>query len=139
MSTIIDFFAAPNDAAAGEAQLVGPAKAFASVSFGGFDPEEAVVEWEELLTGNSAGEPRVVADQDDDGGCFVFALPPRLTAALADAEPVALRSAATAWTRLRAADGESIDAAVATAILEDLAALATGAGQFGHRLYCRVA
>lgn len=51
----------------------GPGRAFESLSFGDFNPEEAVVKWECLLVGGSfeelveAGEPRIVAGQDNDG------------------------------------------------------------------------
>lgn len=85
------FFVAPDDTSASLALWTGPGRAFESLSFGNFDPEEAVVEWECLLAGGSfedligVGEPRIVAGQDNDG-CVVFAISPRLSAALADAE-----------------------------------------------------
>ncbi|MFG2692098.1 hypothetical protein [Kitasatospora sp. NPDC048407] len=145
MSTLITFFTAPDDTSAA-ALPTGPGRAFESVSFGGFDPEEAAVEWEHLLTGADpeelldVDEPRTVADQnDDDSGCLVFALSPRLSTALATAEPATLRSAATAWTHLRAEDGEHIGADIASAIMDDLAALATSARNENHAIYCWVA
>ncbi|MFE9138502.1 hypothetical protein [Streptomyces sp. NPDC007355] len=67
MSIIVRFFVAPDDTSAGLALQSGPGRAFESLSFGNFDPEEAVVEWECLLVGGSswelieAGEPRIVA------------------------------------------------------------------------------
>ncbi|MFF9337630.1 hypothetical protein [Streptomyces albogriseolus] len=73
MSVIVEFFAASDDVSAALALRAGPRRAFESLSFGNFDPEEAVVEWECLLAGGSfeelvdAGEPRLVAGQDDDG------------------------------------------------------------------------
>ncbi|MGV9892759.1 hypothetical protein [Streptomyces sp. NPDC003395] len=88
MSIIVEFFAAPDDASAALVLQAGPRRAFESLSFGNFDPEEAVVEWECLLAGGSfeelvdAGEPRIVAGQSDDR-CVVFAISPRLSAALA--------------------------------------------------------
>ncbi|MGW3360801.1 hypothetical protein ACWDFL_36325 [Streptomyces bungoensis] len=121
------FFVAPDDTSAALTLQTGPARAFEVLSFGNFDPEEAVVEWECLLAGGSfeevvgAGEPRIVAGQDN-GGCVVFALSPRLSTALADAEQSRLGDVAAAWAQSRAADGEVIDTAVADAIVGDLAA-----------------
>ncbi|MFF0387244.1 hypothetical protein ACFYS8_00960 [Kitasatospora sp. NPDC004615] len=146
MSILITFFTAPDDTSAAAVLPTGPGRAFESVSFGGFDPEEAAVEWEHLLTGADpeelldADEPRTVADHGDgDSGCLVFALSPRLSTALATAEPATLRSAATAWTHLRAEDGERIDADIASAIMDDLAALATTAAGENHGVYCWIA
>ncbi|MFF3951229.1 hypothetical protein ACFYYN_41475 [Streptomyces sp. NPDC001902] len=88
MSIVVDFFAAPDDTAAASVLGAGTVRGFASLSFGNFDPEEAVVEWECLLTGSGseelaeAGEPRLVAGADH-GEHLVFALSPRLSAALA--------------------------------------------------------
>ncbi|WP_411108763.1 hypothetical protein [Streptomyces sp. c-19] len=110
MSIIVKFFVAPDDTSASLALQSGPGPAFESLSFGNFDPEEAVLEWECLLAGGSfeelleAGEPRIVAGQDNDG-CVVFAISPRLSTALADAEHAGLRDVAASWIRLRAEDG----------------------------------
>ncbi|MER6346251.1 hypothetical protein ACWC10_32115 [Streptomyces sp. NPDC001595] len=145
MSIIVEFFAAPDDASAAAVLRTGPRGAFESLSFGNFDAEEAVVEWECLLVGGSsadelldAGEPRLVAGQDDDG-CVVLALSPRLSAALAEAEPSALKGAAAAWSAQRAEDGEVIDVEIAEAILSDLSALAGSARHRDHGVYCWVA
>ncbi|MEU9057371.1 hypothetical protein AB0D13_00380 [Streptomyces sp. NPDC048430] len=143
MSVIVEFFAAPDDASAALALRTGP-RAFASLSFGNFDPEEAVVEWECLLVGGSveelveADEPRLVAGLDDDG-CVVFAISPRLSAALAGAERPELKVAAAAWSLQRAEDGEVIDAEIAEVILSDLAALVSSARLQGQGVYCWVA
>ncbi|MGQ4381084.1 hypothetical protein ACN6K9_005044 [Streptomyces sp. SAS_267] len=144
MSTIVEFFTAPDDAAAALVLWTGPPHPFESLSFGNFDPEEAAVEWECLLAGGSfedlveAGEPRLVAGQDDDG-CVVFAFSPRLFAALAEAERPELDDAAASWAALRAEDGEVIDTDIASVILGDLAALARSARLQGRAVYCRVA
>ncbi|SEP04935.1 hypothetical protein [Actinacidiphila rubida] len=88
--------------------------------------------WECLLTGGSfeelieAGVPRIVAGQDSDG-CVVFAISPRLSTALADAEHSRLSDVAASRTQLRAEDGEVIDTEIAEAIVSDLAALASSA------------
>ncbi|MFF5157787.1 hypothetical protein ACFY3N_16295 [Streptomyces sp. NPDC000348] len=143
MSTIVEFFVAPDDASAAAALRAGPRRA-ESLSFGNFDPEEAVVEWECLLVGGGfeelveAGEPCVVAGRDDDG-CVVFALSPRLAAALADAERSRLRDVAVSWAAWRAEDGEDIGAEIAEVILGELAALAGHARSRGQGVYCWVA
>jgi hypothetical protein len=144
VSIIVKFFAAPDDASAASALQTGPGRAFESLSFGNFDPEEAVVEWECLLAGGSfeelveAGEPRIVAGQDDDG-CVVFAVSPRLSNALAGADRSTLRDIAASWAVKRAEDGEVIDTDVAHAILVDLAALVSSARRQGQGVYCWVA
>ncbi|UXX91146.1 hypothetical protein N7U49_00015 [Streptomyces sp. AD2-2] len=144
MSITIEFFVAPDDTSAARVLQTGPRRTFESLSFGNFDPEEAVVEWQCLLSGGSfeelveAGEPRIVADQDDDG-CIVFAISPRLSAALAQAEQPELKNAAAAWSSQRAEDGEAIDTEIAYGILSDLAVLATTARRLGQDTYCWVA
>ncbi|MER7960017.1 hypothetical protein [Streptomyces sp. NPDC096030] len=144
MSIIVKFFVAPDDTSASLAIQSGPGRAFESLSFGNFDPEEAVLEWECLLTGGSfedlveAGEPRIVAGQDSDG-CFVLALSPRLSTALADAEHSRLRDVAASWTRLHAEDGDVIGTEIADAIVEDLAALVSSARRQNQSVYCWVA
>ncbi|MDT6983876.1 hypothetical protein ACFSUJ_12905 [Streptomyces lusitanus] len=143
MSVIVQFFAAPDDASAASALQTGPRRAFESLSFGNFDPEEAVVEWECLLSGGSfeelveAGEPRLIVGEDDDGG-IVFAMSSRLFAALAEAERSELRDAAAAWSLQRAEDGEVIDTEIAEVILSNLAAFASRARRQGHDVYCWV-
>lgn len=102
------------------------------------------MEWECLLAGGSfeelfeAGEPRIVAGQDNDG-CVVFALSPRLSIALADAGHARLRDVAASWTRLRAEDGEVIGTEIADAIVGDLAALVSSARRQNQGVYCWVA
>ncbi|MFJ8975173.1 hypothetical protein [Streptomyces sp. NPDC102282] len=144
MSIIVEFFAAPDDTSAASVVRTGPRRAFESLSFGTFDLEEAVVAWECLLAGGSfedlveAGEPRAVAGQDDDG-CVVFAISPRLSTALAEAERSELEDAAAAWSAQCAEDGYVIDVEIAEVILVDLAALVTSARLQGRRVYCWVA
>ncbi|MGC0379539.1 hypothetical protein RKD28_007055 [Streptomyces sp. SAI-229] len=144
VSTIVEFFMAPDDASAALALRTGPGRAESSLSFGNFDAEEAVVEWECLLVGGGfeelveAGEPCVVAGRDD-AGCVVLAVSPRLSAALADAERSRLREVAVAWAARRAEDGEVIGTEIAEVILGDLAALAGDARRQGQEVYCWVA
>ncbi|MFF0094608.1 hypothetical protein ACFYSF_32270 [Streptomyces canus] len=144
MSIIVEFFAAPDDASAALVLQTGPRRSFESLSFGNFDPEEAVVEWECLFAGVSfeqlveADEPRLVAGLGDDG-CVVFAISSRLSAALAEAERSELKVAAVAWSFQRAEDGEFIAPEIAEVILSDLAALVRSARRQGHHVYCWVA
>ncbi|MFD8418097.1 hypothetical protein [Streptomyces sp. NPDC059466] len=144
MSSIVKFFVAPDDASAALVVETGPGHAFETLSFGNFDSEEAVVEWECLLSGGDfeqlveAGEPRVVAGEDDDG-CVVFALSARLTGALAEAERFRLREVAEAWARQRAEDGAAIDTELAGEMVESLGTLARGTEERGHGLYCWLA
>ncbi|WP_326592894.1 hypothetical protein [Streptomyces sp. NBC_01294] len=145
MSTIVTFFAAPDDASAALVVETGPGRAFASLGFGNFDLEEAVVEWESFLSDGSvddlveAGEPRIVAGADDDGGAVVFALSDRLVDALSEAEPSRLQETAVQWAGLRAEDGEVIDPDVAREMVTALGALARRTGELDHGLYCWVA
>ncbi|MFE5947121.1 hypothetical protein [Streptomyces sp. NPDC056480] len=144
MSIIVKFFVAPDDTSASLTLQTGPGRAFESLSFGNFDPEEAVVEWECLMADGSfeelveAGEPRIVAGQDHDG-CVVFAISPRLSTALADATPSRLSDVSASWTQLRAEDGEVIDTEIAEAIVGELAALVTSARRQNQSVYCWVA
>lgn len=89
VSIIVEFFVAPDDTSAGPALETGPGRARESRSFGDFGdfgPEEALIEWECLMAGGSyeklveAGEPRIVAGQDEDE-CVVLAISPRPAAA----------------------------------------------------------
>lgn len=143
MSTVIDFFVAPDDTSAATALEVRPGPAHESLSVGNFDVEEAVVEWECLLVGGTfadlvdAGEPRTVGERDEDE-CLVFALSPRLCAALAAAEESRLRDLALSWVEWRARDGEVFDPEIAHGIVGDLAALAGRAGRHEQGVYCRV-
>ncbi|MGW8952288.1 hypothetical protein [Streptomyces sp. NPDC055709] len=144
MSIIVKFFMAPDDTSAALTLPTGPGRACESLSFGNFDPEEAVVEWESLLAGGSfeelveAGEPRIVAGEDN-GGCVVFAISPGLSTALADAEHPRLRDLAASWVQLLAEEGEIIDTEIADAIMGDLAALVSSARRQRQGVYCWVA
>ncbi|MFD9327974.1 hypothetical protein [Streptomyces sp. NPDC060065] len=143
MSIIVEFFVAQDDASAALALQTGPGRV-ESLSFGNFDPEEAVVDWECLLADVrfeelvEAGEARIVADQGD-GGCVVFAISARLSTALADAERSQLRDVAVSWAAQRAKDSEAIDTEIADGILGDLAALVSSARRQGQGVYCWVA
>ncbi|MEV8547544.1 hypothetical protein [Streptomyces sp. NPDC051572] len=52
MGTIIKFFVAPDHDAAAVVE-VGPDGVFESLTFGNFDAEEALIEWESIVTGQT--------------------------------------------------------------------------------------
>ncbi|WP_448316849.1 hypothetical protein [Streptomyces sp. CO7] len=143
MSVIVDFFVASDDPAAASVLDGGPEPGPETFSCGNFDPEEAVLHWEALLTGGrwddlaDAGEPRSVAEARH-GESWVFASSPRLVRALAVAEPDRLRDTARDWARLSVEGGAALEAEIATEILHGVAALATAVAERGGGLYCRV-
>ncbi|MGR3873002.1 hypothetical protein ACUXZZ_31150 [Streptomyces graminifolii] len=143
MSIIITFFAAPNHEAAAEVAEGGPGGVFESLSYGNFDAEEALIEWEGIFTGRSFEElvaadvPEVVADPGDEEGPMLLAVSPALQDALAAADRARLVEVSQLWVQERAADGEVFDQDIATRILSDLARLAHGLRGRDHRLYCR--
>ncbi|WP_344439677.1 hypothetical protein [Kitasatospora nipponensis] len=145
MSIIIKFFVAPDDEAAAAVVDHGPDEAFESLVFGNFDVEEAMIEWESILTGRSfdelveADEPAVVADPGDGEGPMVLAASKVLQDALAAANVPRLVEVGELWVQERAAEGEVFDPEVATRILGDLAELARSIGRRGGSLYCWVA
>ncbi|WP_406205450.1 hypothetical protein OH807_30885 [Kitasatospora sp. NBC_01560] len=146
MSIIIKFFVAPDDEAAAAVVDHGPDEAFESLVFGNFDVEEAIIEWESILTGRSfeelvdADEPAVVAGPGDGEGPMVLAASRVLQDALAAADAPRLVGVSELWVQERAAGGEVLDPEVATRILCDVAELARSIGmQDGGSLYCWVA
>ena len=108
-----------------------------------YDPADAVVEWESLFTGDNlwglmqAGEPRVLTEVTNDG-CYVFVISERLQSRLARVDRQQLEGMARDWSRLRRADGESIEEGEASAHLAELASLVRTATEQGGRLYCSV-
>ncbi|MBK3568225.1 hypothetical protein [Streptomyces sp. MBT62] len=145
MSIIVKFFAAPSHEAAAAVVDGGPDGVFESLSYGNFDAEEALIEWEGIFTGRSfdelvaAGEPEVVADPDEGEGPMLFAASDALQDALAAAGPSRIAEVSRLWVQERAADGEVFDGGIAHRILSDLARLAHGLRGQDHRLYCWMA
>ncbi|XUL92079.1 hypothetical protein ACQ86D_40325 [Streptomyces galilaeus] len=141
MSTIVKFFAAPGHEAAAAVMDGGPDGVFESLSFGNFDAEEALLEWESVFTGRSfdvlvaAGQPEVVADPCDGEGPMLFAASKALQEALAAAGQSRLVEVGRLWVEERAASGEAFDQETATGILSDPARLAHGLRGQDHRLY----
>jgi hypothetical protein len=137
MSSIIRFFVAADDEAA-EAQVDGgPDADHESVTYGNFDADLALLEWDSLLTGRSfddvlaASASAVIADEDD--GAQVVAASVELQQALSRASAAELDRAARQWAADRAAEGEPIDPELATEILGAVGRLARTEEQ---RLYC---
>ncbi|MFC9398663.1 hypothetical protein ACFTWS_36800 [Streptomyces sp. NPDC057027] len=56
MSIVIKFFVAPDAEAAAAVAEGGPDGVFESLTFGNFDAEEALIEWEGIFTGRSFEE-----------------------------------------------------------------------------------
>ncbi|WP_370088398.1 hypothetical protein [Streptacidiphilus sp. MAP12-16] len=58
MSIVIKFFVAPDAEAAAAVAEGGPDGVFESLTFGNFDVEEALIEWEGIFTGRPAARER---------------------------------------------------------------------------------
>ena len=146
MARDVVFFLAPDDETAAATRLRGPGPAFESVNCRFIEPDSAIAEWDmyfeepsdevpppERLLGWSWPE-WVTAPLND--GIEVFALPRRLTRALADASPTELEVLAERWTaRLRSADGDDMTDDDLLAVLQGVARLATSAMSTGGALY----
>ncbi|CAL9348500.1 hypothetical protein SUDANB37_00440 [Streptomyces sp. enrichment culture] len=140
------FFLAPDDEAAAATRLRGPGPAHASVSCRFIEPDSAIAEWDMFFEEPSAEAPPlerllgwpspewVIAPLND--GVEVFALPYRLTRALAHAAPSELEALADRWVgRLRGADGDDMTDDDLVAVLKGVAALAASAVRTGGGLY----
>lgn len=145
VSTIIKFFVAPDPVAAAAVVEVGPDDFFESLTFGNFDAEEALIEWESIFTGLTfqdlvaAGVPEVVADPGHGEGLVVLAVSRVLQDALAAAERQRLVEVSRLWVAQRAADGEVFKEEIAVWILSGLAGLARAVRQKPEGLYCWMA
>lgn len=145
MSIIIKFFVAPDRDAAAAVVEGGPDGVFESLTYGNFDAEEALIEWESIFTGRgfeelvAADEPEVVADPGDGEGPVVLAASRVLQDALAAADEHRLVEASQLWVQERAADGEVFGLERATEVLSGLAELARAIGEQEESLYCWMA
>ena len=135
MSSIIRFFVADDDEAAEAAVESGTVAG--AVTYGNFDADLGLLEWESLLTGRSFDE--VLADSesavisDDDEGALIIGASERLQAALGGASSGELDRVARLWAEERAREGEVLDPELALEILTELGRLSRAAEQ---RLYC---
>ncbi len=143
MSEYIEFFAAPNDKKAKAVQVQGPKRSFKTVSGSWFDADDAIVLWENLLTGRlrkheaMIDDPRMVADMVNDGSA-VFALSDELVACLVQADLARLWEVAEAWRAEVLRNGGDIDGDTALGILVGVAGLAREAVQSDGGVYCWV-
>ncbi|GLW74688.1 hypothetical protein Kpho02_69850 [Kitasatospora phosalacinea] len=145
MSIVIKFFVAPDRDAAAAVVGGGPDGVFESLTYGNFDAEEALIEWESIFTGRSfeelvaADEPEVIADPGDGEGPLVLAVSRTVKDALAGADELRLGEVGRLWLQERAEDGEVLDQQTAAGILRALAGLARAVGGREDRLYCWMA
>lgn len=129
----VEFLAAPDDQAA----EAGPPRGqeLPALECTGFDPGEAVGDWEFLLTGEAASELRYLTPTKNRGST-VFEVPDGLCEALAQANRRRLVEAAAAWAALAAGRGEHLPVETAVETLTELADLAHTAAGLRQRLYC---
>ncbi len=140
------FFLAAGDAAAAATRLRGPGQGYDSVTCRFIEPDTAIAEWDMYFEEPSAEAPPlerllrwpgpawVTAPSND--GTEVFALPPRLTRALAHAAPADLEALADRWAaRLRSTDGDEMTDDDLLAVLQGVAGLAKSAVSTGGGLY----
>ncbi|WP_329266836.1 hypothetical protein [Streptomyces sp. NBC_01451] len=146
MAHDIVFFLAPDDETAAATRLRGPSRAFESVTCRFIEPDSAIAEWDMYFEEPSAEVPPleqllgwswpewVTAPLND--GVEVFALPQRLTRALASASSAELEELAGRWTtRLKSTDGDDMTDDDLLAVLQGVARLATSAVSTGGGLY----
>ncbi|RRR87279.1 hypothetical protein [Streptomyces sp. RP5T] len=146
MAHDIVFFLAPDDQAAAATRLRGPGAAFETVACRFVEPDSAIAEWDMYFAQPSTEVPSlerllawewpqwVTTPMND--GVEVFALPRRLTRALAEASPAQLDELAGRWSaRLRAEDGDDMTDDDLPAVLRDVARLAVSAVNRGGGLY----
>jgi hypothetical protein len=146
MAHDIVFFLAPDDEAAAATRLRGPGQDFESVTCRFVDPDSAIAEWDMYFEEPSVGVPPIerllgwtwpewVTPPLNDG-VEVFALPPRLTRALANASSTELEELADRWTmRLRSDDGDDMTDDDLLAVLQGVSRLAASAVSTGGGLY----
>ncbi|WP_086797363.1 hypothetical protein [Streptomyces caniscabiei] len=145
MAHDIVFFLALDDEAAASTRLRGPGEAFESVTCRFIEPDSAIAEWDMYFEAPSAEVPPeqllgwawpewVTAPLND--GVEVFALPKRLTRALAKASDAELEELADRWTtRLRSEDGDDMTDDDLLTVLQGVARLAASAVSTGGGLY----
>ncbi|WP_432250415.1 hypothetical protein ACRAR1_27275 [Streptomyces sanyensis] len=102
MSIVIKFSVAPDHEAAAAVTGDGPHRVFESLTFGNFDVEEALIEWESTFAGRSFEEvlddvPETVADPDDGEGPLVLSVARSHQAALCIADERRLAGFSRLW------------------------------------------
>ncbi|MFE4875101.1 hypothetical protein [Streptomyces sp. NPDC056682] len=135
MSVVVEFFVAPGD---GAVVGVGPrhrGHGFPAFGCADFYPDDAVEDWEDLLTGHAVSESRVVVPMRNDG-FMVFQVPEGLCAVLARASRARLVETAKAWIERAVARSDELPVGRAVQILEQVADLARTAMTARQFLYC---
>jgi len=142
VGVLYDYFAAPDDAAAGAVADEGPADAFDTVA----TKIDCVVELayvEELLGGRSLDEqlddPRAggLVEQLGEGDHLVLTISDEMQTALAAAPDTELSRVAREWAKVEEFHGVA-DPAGLESVLRELCALARNARDAKHGLYCWV-
>ncbi|WP_426368619.1 hypothetical protein [Streptomyces sp. E-08] len=147
MAHEIVIFLAPDDETAAATRLRGPGKGFESVTCRFIEPDTAIAEWDMYFEEPSAEVPPperiyawrpwpewVTAPLND--GIEVFAVPQRLTRALADATSAELEELAARWTaRVRSEGGGDLTDGDLLVVLLGVARLAVFAVDLGGGLY----
>lgn len=141
MSTIIEFFVAPDDEVAAGVVQGGPGEDLKPVTYGNFDVWTSMVEWESILLDKDLDEVLETGGPDSvghDGGALVFLLPPDVTKALAEADAGTLGTMAERWAALRTKEGQDIDIELAREMVGEMASLAVDAEASKGAIYCWV-
>ncbi|WP_405812598.1 MULTISPECIES: hypothetical protein [unclassified Streptomyces] len=140
MAITVEFFVAPDDVTAAGMRPRYRDHGLPAVVFEGFFPDEAVLEWESLFTGEpldriAQGEPRMVVPIANDG-FGVFEVGAGLRALLAGAGTLRLGGIAEGWAVLDSRADDEVSREEAVDILEAVGALAREAVRAGRGLYC---
>ncbi|MGW5614500.1 hypothetical protein [Streptomyces sp. NPDC003877] len=147
MAHDIVIFLAPDDETAAATRLQGPGKALESVTCHSVEPDTTIAEWDMYFEEPSAEVPSLeqiyawrpwpkwVTEPVNDG-VEVFALPQRLTRALAHATSAELEELVGRWaTRLKIEDGNDMTDDDLLAFLQGVARIAASAVDTGGGLY----
>lgn len=140
------FFLAADDKTAAATYRGGPGRGRESVSCRFLEPDTAIAEWDMYFEERSAEAPTDEqlmrwawpewVTQPMNDGVEIFAVPARVTRALAAAGPAELEELADRWTaRLRAADGDEMTDDDLLVVLRGVARLAVAAVSTGGGLY----
>lgn len=139
MSNIVKFFVATRAGALGVMNS-GVDASFRTASFGNFDVEEALLDWEAHLTGQSfeslVGQGLPLAVADDEAGSAVFLLSDELLAQLLAASSSQIDELAGWWVQEKAANGVEIDRSIALIILQELVDLIRQERGTDEGVYC---
>ncbi|MGA3563513.1 hypothetical protein [Melissospora conviva] len=136
MSSIVKFFVATKEEAL--RSLASGPDSSSALSFGNFDAEEALLDWESRLTGSSfeslvSGDlPEVVAEVED--GATVLLLSGPLVESLAGISDLEVDELVRWWAELTV----GIELPAASAILKDLVCMIREARNLGKSVYCWV-